>query len=180
MEGKQPWVTCLLTDILLTHAADTPGGFDKINFPDLFKGLEGFEPPAQPEVFLREAHNWVPLQVLRALNAQCQSVSGDRDFAYHAARAYFDPAKEELPSLFRILTRVLHDIRSVLICSNFLSASQTNYLRAQPFERPGTTSELFVLAQFEDIARPSIGAISFLRGIFEGFPRLLPALGEVR
>jgi DNA-binding NtrC family response regulator len=180
MEVKQPWVTCILTDILLTHVAETPRGIDLINFPSLFKGLEGFEPPAQPEVFLREAHNWVPLQVLRTLTAQCQSITGDRDFAYHAARAYFDPSKEELPSLFRILIRVLHDIRSVLICSHLFGASQTNYLRAQPIERPGTTSELFVLTQFEDIARPSIGAIAFLRGIFEGFPRLLPALGEVR
>jgi DNA-binding NtrC family response regulator len=180
MEVKQPWVTCLLTDILLTHVAETAGGIHRINFPGLFKGLEGFEPPAQPETFLREAHNWVPLQVLRALGAQCQSLTGDRDFAYHAARAYFDPAKEELPSLFRILIRVLHDVRSVLICSNLFGASQTNYLRAQPFERPGTATELFVLAQFEDIARPTAGAISFLRGIFEGFPRLLPALGEVR
>ncbi len=180
MEEKQPWVTCILTDILLTHLAETVGGTDRVDYASLFKGLEGFDPPAQPATFLREAHNWVPLQVLRALNQQCQIISGDKDFGYHAARAYFDPAKEELPSLFKILLRVLHDVRSVIICSNLFGAVQTNYLRLQPFERPAATPELYVLARFEDIGRPTVGALSFLRGIFEGFPRLLPPLGEVQ
>ena len=179
MEEKQPWVTCILTDILLAHLAETAGGIDRIDYPTLFQGLEGFDVPAQPQTFLREAHNWVPLQVLRTLAHQCQIISGDKDFGYHAARAYFDPAKEELPSLFKILLRVLHDVRSVLICSNLFSAVQTNYLRLQPFERPAATPELYVLAKFEDIGRPTVGAMNFLRGIFEGFPRLLPPLGDV-
>ncbi len=180
MEEKQPWVTCLLTDILLTYMAETVGRVEGIDYPSLFQGIDGFEMPAQPEVYLRESHNWVPLQVLRALTVQCQLISGQKDIGYHAARGYFDPAKEELPSLFKIIIRVLDDVRLVLICSNLFGASQTNYLRAQPLERPGATSELFVLAQFEDVAKPTVGAMHFLRGIFEGFPRLLPRLGEVQ
>ena len=179
MEEKQPWVTCLLTDILLSYMEEKLGGLDHIDFPSLFQGLEGFEVPAQPEVFLRETHNYVPLQVVRALRVQCGRLSGERDLGYHAARAYFDPTKKELPSLFKIILRVLHDVRSILICSHVFAAVQSNYIRLQPFERPGGAHELFVLAKFEESGKPTVGAMQQFRGILEGFPRLLASLGEV-
>ncbi len=118
--------------------------------------------------------------MVRALRSQCEILSGEQDLAYHAARAYFDPTKKDLPSLFTIILRVLHDVRSVLICANVFAAVQSNYVRLQSLERPGAPSELIVLAKFDDAGKPTVGAMQLFRGVLEGFPRLLASLGEVQ
>jgi hypothetical protein len=104
---KQPWVTCYLTDILLSHVKEANKGKNVIDYPALFRGIEGFETPADPESFLTDVNNWVPLTVLRDLELQCEKISGRKDIAYHAAKAYFNPDKKELPSLFEIIVQVL-------------------------------------------------------------------------
>lgn len=81
MEDKQPWATCLFTDILLTHLEATGGSTDAIDYGKVFTGIEGFEVPAQPEFFLRDVNNWVPLNVPRELMSQCEILSDRSDFA---------------------------------------------------------------------------------------------------
>lgn len=113
-EEQQPWVTCFLAHILLTHVQQTVKRKKGIDYPSLFTSAEGFEIPADPEVYLRDVNNWVPLAVLWELHAQCEKLSGQKDFAYDAARAYFNPQKKHLPSLFEIIAHVLNDVRSPL------------------------------------------------------------------
>jgi two-component system response regulator HydG len=180
LEETQSWITCYLTDILLSHIEETVKGKSIIDYPALFRGLDGFEVPADPESFLTDRGNWVPLSVLRELEAQCEKISGRKDFAYHAARAYFIPGKKPLPSVFEIIVQVLNDVRSALISANLWGASQSNYLKLQSFEKQGAARELYMLARFSDNARPAIGAIHLLRGFCEGFPRLYPFIEEVQ
>ncbi len=179
-EGKQPWVSCFLTDILISFMEDTAVGAAGIDYPALFRGAEGFEAPSDPERFLRDVNNWVPLTILRDVLWQCQKITGRKDVAYRAARAYFDPGKQDLLSLFKIVFRVLNDVRSVVICSSLWAAVQTNYLKLQSFERPGPESALFMLAQFSEHARPAAGSMHFLRGLSEGFPRLYSFIEDVQ
>ena len=180
MDEQRPWITCYLTDILLSHIREAFGKQSEIDYPALFRGLEGFEVPANPESFLTDANHWVPLSVLRELQIQCERLSGSKDFAYHAAKAYFSPGKRQLPSLFEIIVQILNDVRSALIFSNIWGVSQTSYLRLQSFEKPGLQGGLYVLSRFEESAGPAIGAINLLKGFIEGFPRLYPFIDEVR
>jgi len=152
-----------------------------IDYPSLFRGIDGFETPADPATFLTDVNNWVPLTVLRELLWQCEKLTGKKDVGYQAGRAYFDPDKKQLPSLFEIVIRVLNDVRSVLIYVDLWASVQTNYLKLQFFERRyDTGSDLHLLSQHEENARPTIGTMHLLRGIAEGFPRLFPSIDEVQ
>jgi transcriptional regulator with PAS, ATPase and Fis domain len=175
---KQPWVTCYLSDILLAYVQELPQTKGAIDYLALFRGIEEFETPLHPESFLVDVNNWVPLSVLRELEIQCERISGRKDVAYHAARAYFTPGKKQLPSLFEIIVQVLNDVRSVLSFANIWGSSQTNYLKLQSFEKEGSGAELYILSQFDHNAGPAIGAINLVRGFCEGFPRLYPFIDE--
>lgn len=177
-EEKQPWVSCFLTNILVSHIEETAGRKKFIDCASLFRTVEGFEVPADPQSYLKDVNNWVPLAVLRELHLQCETISGKKDIGYHAARAYFDPEKKQLPSLNEIIARVLHDVRSLLICADLWASVHTNYLKFQSFEGPGR--DLYMLAQFEENARPSVGAMHSLRGICEGFIRRCPFIADVK
>ncbi len=177
MEEQQPWVTCFLTNILLTYVEQTVRGKKVIDFPSLFSTAEGFEAPADPRSYLKDVNKWVPLTVLWELHSQCEEISGNKDIAYHAARAYFDPRKKQLPSLFEIIAHVLNDVRSLLLLADLWASAQTNYLKFQPFEGP--TRDLYMLAQFEENARPRVGTMHFLRGTCEGFIRLCSFIDDV-
>ena len=176
---KQRWVTCLLSDMLLRHVKSQSGGA-AIDYAVLFAGADGLEAPPDPETFLSDPANWIPLAVLRELETQCEKLTGKKDFAYHAAKAYFEPGKRHLPSLFDIIVRVLNDVRTALVFANLWGAAQTNYLKLQSFERPGAKPELYMLAQFGADAAPGLAAIHLLRGFTEGFPRLYPFIEEAR
>ena len=123
--STQPWVACYLSDILLSYIKELPQAKEAIDYPALFRGAEGFETPPNPESFLADGNNWVPLSVLRELEIQCEKISGRKDVAYHAARAYFTPGKKSLPSLFEIIVHILNDVRSVLSFANIWGSSQT-------------------------------------------------------
>ncbi len=178
-QEKLPWVTCFFTDILLTYVEETFNGKKDIDYPSLFNSVDGFETPSDPESFLRDVNNWVPLTILRVLLYQCEKISGRKDIAYLAARSYFAPGKRKLPSLFEIIVRVLSDVRSVVTCANIWGVVQTNYLKLQSFEGQGIRPDLYILAQFEDSARPAVGTMHLLRGIWEGFPQLYSSNDDV-
>jgi DNA-binding NtrC family response regulator len=182
MESKsadnQPWVTCHLSDMLLSYVKSQAKG--AIDCAALFQAVEGFETPADPESFLTEPGNWIPLAVLRELEWQCEKTTGQKDVAYHAARAYFTPGRRPLPSLFEIIVQVLNDVRSALIFANLWGAAQTSYLKLQSFEKSAATPELYILAQFGAGAGPGVASIHLLRGFCEGFPRLYPFIDDAR
>ncbi len=180
LEEIQPWITCHLTEILLEYIKETNPGKDVIDYDSLFSGVEGFERPSDPESFLTDANNWAPLSVLRHLALQCERISGKKDVAYHAAKAYFTPGKWHLPSLIEIIVKVLNDVRSTLIFSSLWGSAQTNYVKLQAFEKTGDTPELYMLAQFDPSARPALGSIHLLRGFTEGFPRFYPFINEIQ
>jgi two-component system, NtrC family, response regulator HydG len=180
MEQKQPWITCYLTDMLLSYVRDQLRQDERIDYPALFRGIEGFDTPANPKSFLADVGNWIPLSVLRELEIQCEMISGRKDIAYHAAKDYFMPERRQLPSLFEIIVQVLNDVRSALIFADIWGASQTNYLKLQSFEKQESNGGLYMLSQFDENARPAIGAINLLKGFCEGFPRLYPFIEEVQ
>jgi DNA-binding NtrC family response regulator len=177
---KQRWVTCLLSDMLLSHVKAEGGAGAAIDYGALFAAADAIEVPADPEAFLSEPANWVPLAVLRNLEGQCERITGKKDFAYHAAKAYFAPGKRALPSIFEIIVRVLNDVRSALAFANLWGAAQTSYLKLQSFERPGARPELYILAEFGAEAAPGLAAIHLLRGFSEGFPRLYSFIEQAR
>ncbi len=173
---NQPWVTCHLSEMLLSYVKAQAKG--AIDYAALFQGVEGFEMPSDPESFLTEPSNWIPLATLRDLEWQCEKLTGQKDVAYHAARAYFTPGQRPLPSLFEIIVRVLNDVRSALIFANMWGAAQTHYMKLQSFEKREASPELYILAQFAEDARPGVASIHFLRGFLEGFPRLYPFIDD--
>ncbi len=168
----QPWATCFLTDILLSYLEGRFHGKTTIDYPALFRGIEGFEVPQDPRAFLRNVNNWVPLGVLRELLFFAERVSGRKDIAYHAARTYFEEGQSEILSLFEIIFRVLNDVRSTVVCATHWAAVHTNYLKLQSFESPGPEPGLYMLAQFGAAVRPAVGSMHLVRGMAEGFPRL--------
>ena len=170
-EEKPPWAGCFLSRVLINYMQETGGG-QAIDYPGLFQDTQGFEVPSDPSLFLEDVGNWVPLSVLRALLSQCESMSGKKDIAYHAAKAYFEPKKRPLSSLFELTGRVLNDVRSLLSWADLWASVQTNYLKFQSFEGPGPRPDLYLLAQFQANARPSVSSMYFLRGICEGFTHL--------
>jgi len=180
MESAQPWVTCFLTEILLTYLEERHPTKASIDYPALFRHAEGFVPPADPEAFLRNGSNWVPLAVLRELLGQCERLTGRKDVAYLAARAYFEHGQDELLTLFEIIFRVLNDVRSVVLCSHLWAAVQTNYLRLQSFETPAPARDLYMLAQFDENTHPAVGSFHFVRGLAEGFPGLYSFIEDLR
>ena len=179
-DDEQPWVSCFLSDILINHLEEVVRKPLQIDYAELFRQVEGFEPPPDPGQFLRQPTNWVPLVIFRRLAAQCERLSGSKDFAYQAGKAFFDPGRQELLSIFKIIFRVLNDVRSVLISSNLWAAVQTSYLKLQSFEKPLPEAGLFMLSQFAQNARPMAGSIRFIQGVAEGFPRLNPSIRDVQ
>jgi DNA-binding NtrC family response regulator len=177
MDEKQPWITCYVTDILLSYLREVLHSENQINYPALFRGIEGLATPADPKSFLADVKNWVPLSVLRELEIQCENISGNKAITYHAAKAYFTPGRKLLPSLFEVIIQVLSDVRSALLFANSWGVSQTNYLKLQAFENQDNM--LYMLAQFEPNAEPTIGAINLLMGFCEGFPRIYPLIESV-
>jgi two-component system response regulator HydG len=180
MEAPQPWVTCFLTDILLTYVEERCPTNAAIDYAALFRTAEGFPPPPNPQTFLRHGTNWVPLSVLRELLNQCERLTGRKDVAYVAARGYFDHGQDELLTLLGIIFRVLNNVRSVVFCSHLWAMVQTNYLRLQAFETPEPRRDLYMLAQFGENTRPAVGSIHFVRGLAEGFPRLYSFIEDLR
>jgi transcriptional regulator with PAS, ATPase and Fis domain len=179
MEENQLWVTCYLTDMLVSYVREDLGAEDRLDYSALFQGIEGFETPADPKFYLGDVGNWVPLAVLRALELQCEKISGKKDVAYHAAKAYFLPGRRQWPSLFEVIVRILNDVRSALAFASLWGSSQTNYLKLQSFEGKDPPGQLFILSQFGPNAAPAVGALHLLRGFCEGFPRLYPSIERV-
>jgi DNA-binding NtrC family response regulator len=180
MTERIPWITCYLTDILISYVRDhVSANRAKIDYPALFRDARVIETPANPEAFLTDVNNWVPLSVLRALEIQCERISGAKDVAYHAAKAYFAPERKKLPSLFEVIVQVLNDLRPALHFANLWGSSQSNYIALQTIDKPGAPDDLCVLCRFDEMTRPSIGSLNLLRGFCEGFPRLYPFVEEV-
>jgi DNA-binding NtrC family response regulator len=178
--AEQPWASCVLTDLLITYAEAEAGARFEMDYPALFRAVDGLDVPANPRRFLTDVGNWVPLPILRELLIHCEQMTGQKDVAYRAARAYFGPDRRANLSLFGVLFRVLNDIRSVLISSSLWAVVHTNYLKLQSFETPGPGGGLYMLAQFGDTVPATLGSLQLIRGYAEGFPRLFPFIGEVR
>lgn len=83
--AQQPWVTCFLTNILITHLEETVTRRKVIDYAGLFRSAKGFDIPADPASYLKDINNWVPVPVLREVHLQCETISGRKDLAYHAA-----------------------------------------------------------------------------------------------
>jgi hypothetical protein len=162
--------------MLLSYVRESLHKEAEIDDAILFRGIEGIDRPSNPRAFLSNVSNWVPL---RQLELQCEKISGSKDVAYHAAKAYFLPGKRPLPSLFEVILQVLNEVRSALIFANLWAASQTNYLKLQTYERGNGDGLFYILAQFDSGVRPTIGAINLLRGFCEGFPQLYPFVEKV-
>jgi DNA-binding NtrC family response regulator len=176
---EQPWITCYVTDILISYLREALRSDDQIDYGALFRGLEGFETPADPKSYLADVKNWIPLSVLRDLEAQCERISGRKDVSYLAAKAYFAPGRKPLPSLFEVILEIIHDVRSTMLFASAWGASQTNYLKLQSFERFPGDQALCMLAQFDHSAGPAIGAINLLKGFVEGVPHVYPGGQEI-
>ena len=179
METPQPWVTCFLTDILLTYLEERYPAKAAIDYAALFRSADGFVAPPDPQTFLRHGNNWVPLAVLRELVIQCERITGRKDVPYLAARAYFERGRHELLTVYEIIFRVLNDVRSVVLFSHMWATVHTNYLRLQSFETPSPRPILHMLAQFTGNVRPAVGSIQLVRGLAEGSPRLYSLIEDL-
>ncbi len=143
-------MTCFLARVLIDYMEGTSQRTTGIDYPGLFEDVEGVEIPSDPESFIKDINNWVPLVVLRKLAMWCEQTSGHKDFVYRAARSYFAPSGKHLASLFEIFLGVLNDPRLSFISSHMWGSLQTNYLGLQSFENQ--SGDMYILAQFPENA----------------------------
>lgn len=169
-----PWLTGLLTHMLISYAEEQCGGENKINYRSVLSSVAGYEKTANSRVLLKDIHRWFPQPVFRELVRQCELLSGRKDVAYQAALHYFSSNKAS--SLLQIIARTIQDVRMAFSCSSLWAPAYSSMLRVFSFEKVGWDRERGMVARFDPSSKPSVATIGVLRGNVEGF---LHMYGEV-
>lgn len=176
----QPWVTCLQSGILIRHL-DTRYAeqASKVDFQRIMGAAESFQEIQDARAFLTDASNWVPLSVFRELIKACELASGEKDFTYHAALAYYETVKTGTPTLLETIVLLLNDIESVFRPIGNWASAYTNYLQLQSFACPDEPQTLHILSKYLPPVDPVFGNLRLVLGNFEGIAKLDPSVNTV-
>jgi DNA-binding NtrC family response regulator len=146
-----------------------------VDFADLLTGSGIRDGIVDTRMFLKDSNNWVPYRVVRDLIRAAEEATGNGEIAYQAARNYFEANRA--PSLVEIIARLLNDMEQILVCSSLWAEGYTNYLKLQCLASSSPEdSEIVFLSQFGLGVEPTVGNIQLIRGNYEGFTRLFPAV----
>lgn len=180
MSGFQPWVTCLLTGMLIRHLEDRyPQTARRVDYREILSAVDIAQDILDPHAFLTDPNNWVPSAVLRELIRSCEWATGEKDFPYFAARAYYAAARCRPPTLLETIAGLLGDARLVLSSVGHWASGYTNYLTMQAFERPGESQTLYILSRFRPPMEPLTGNTRLVQGNIEGIVLLDPRVTSV-
>ena len=176
----QPWITCLQSGILIHHLeVRYPQQASKVDLQRVMGAAESFQEIQDARAFLTDASNWVPASVFRELIKACELASGEKDFTYLAALAYYETVKTQTPTLIETIAILLNDVESVFRSVGDWASAYTNYLQLQSFVCPDETQTLHILSRNLPPVDPGLGNMRLVHGNLEGIAKLDPSVETV-
>lgn len=173
----QPWITCLQSGILIRYLeARYPEQVSKVDLKRVMGVAESFQEIQDARAFLTDASNWVPVSVFRELIKACELASGEKDFTYLAALAYYETVKTQTPTLIETIAILLNDVESVFRSVGNWASAYTNYLQLQSFVCPDETQTLHILSRNLPPVDPGLGNMRLVQGNLEGTAKLDPSV----
>jgi transcriptional regulator with GAF, ATPase, and Fis domain len=176
----QPWITCLQSGILIRHLeARYPEQASRVDLQRVMGAAESFQEIQDARAFLTDASNWIPHSVFRELVKSCELATGQKDFTYQAALAYYETVKTQSPTLIETIAILLNDVESVFRSVGDWASAYTNYLQLQSFVCPDETQTLHILSRYLPPVDPGLGNMSLVQGNIEGIAMLDPSVETV-
>ena len=173
----QPWITCLQSGILIRHLeARYPEQASKVDLQRVMGAADSFQEIQDARAFLTDASNWVPVSVFRELIKACELASGEKDFTYQAALAYYETVKTQTPTLIETIAILFNDVESVFRSVGDWASAYTNYLQLQSFVCPDETQTLHILSRNLPPVDPGLGNMRLVQGNIEGIAKLDPSV----
>ena len=173
----QPWITCLQSGILIHHLeARYPEQASKVDLHRVMGAAESFQEIQDARAFLTDTSNWVPVSVFRELIKACELASGEKDFTYQAALAYYETVKTQTPTLIETIAILLNDVESVFRSVGDWASAYTNYLQLQSFACPDEAQTLHILSRNLPPVDPGLGNMRLVQGNLEGIVKLDPSV----
>jgi transcriptional regulator with GAF, ATPase, and Fis domain len=173
----QPWITCLQSGILIRYLeARYPEQASKVDLHRVMGVADSLQEIQDARAFLTDASNWIPASVFRELVKACELASGEKDFTYLAALAYYETVKTQTPTLIETIAILLNDVESVFRSVGNWASAYTNYLQLQSFVCPGETQTLHILSRNLPPVDPGLGNIRLVEGNLEGIAKLDPSV----
>ncbi|MDX2253743.1 MAG: sigma-54 dependent transcriptional regulator, partial [Nitrospira sp.] len=180
MTALRPWVTCLQSGMLIRHL-DTcyPDQAAAVDFQRIMGSAESLQEIRDAKAFLTDPSNWIPIPVFLELIKACELASGEKDFTYYAALAYYETVKTGTPTLLETIVLLLNDIESVFHPIGSWASAYTNYLQLQSFGCPGESQTLHILSKYLPPVEPVFGNLRLVLGNLEGIAKLDPSVNTV-
>lgn len=173
----QPWITCLQSGMLVRHLeTHYPEQASKVDLQRVMGAAKSFQEIQDARAFLTDTSNWIPLSVFRELIKACELASGEKDFTYQAAMAYYETVKTQTPTLIETIAILLNDVESVFHSVGDWASAYTNYLHFQSFVCPDETQTLHILSQYLPPVDPGLGNMRLVQGNLEGTAKLDPSV----
>ncbi len=173
----QPWITCLQSGILIRYLETRyPEQASKVDLKLVMGVAESLQEIQDARAFLTDTSNWIPHSVFRELIKACELASGEKDFAYQAALAYYETVKTQTPTLIETIAILLNDVESVFRSVGNWASAYTNYLQLQSFVCPDEAQTLHILSRNLPPVDPGLGNMRLVQGNLEGTARLDPSV----
>ena len=173
----QPWITCLQSGILIRHLeTHYPEQASKVDLQRVMGAAESFHEIQDARAFLTDTSNWIPHSVFRELVKSCELATGQKDFTYQAALAYYETVKTQSPTLIETIAILLNDVESVFRSVGDWASAYTNYLQLQSFVCPDEAQTLHILSRYLPPVDPGLGNMNLVQGNIEGIAKLDPSV----
>ena len=173
----QPWITCLQSGILIRHLETRyPEQASKVDLQRVMGAAESFHEIQDARAFLTDTSNWIPHSVFRELVKSCEMATGQKDFTYQAALAYYETVKTQSPTLIETIAILLNDVESVFRSVGDWASAYTNYLQLQSFVCPDEAQTLHILSRSLPPVDPGLGNMNLVQGNIEGIAKLDPSV----
>jgi len=173
----QPWITCLQSGILIRYLeARYPEQASKVDLQRVMGAAESFQEIQDARAFLTDPSNWIPHSVFRELIKSCELATGQKDFTYQAALAYYETVKTQSPTLMETIAILLNDVETVFGSVGDWASAYTNYLQLQSFVSPDETQTLHILSRNMPPVDPGLGNMHLVQGNIEGITLLDPSV----
>ena len=173
----QPWITCLQSGILIRYLeARYPEQAAKVDLKRVMGVAESFQEIQDARAFLTDSSNWIPHSVFRELIKSCELATGQKDFTYQAALAYYETVKTHSPTIIETIAILLNDVESVFRSVGDWASAYTNYLQLQSFVCPDEAQTVHILSRYLPPVDPGHGNMHLVQGNIEGITKLDPSV----
>ena len=102
--------------------------------------------------------------------------TGQKDFTYEAALAYYETVKTHSPTIIETIAILLNDVESVFRSVGDWASAYTNYLQLQSFVCQDEAQTVHVLSRYLPPVDPGHGNMHLVQGNIEGIAKLDPSV----